>query len=158
MKNINFLFFLLLILFLGACSKSETAQNQEDTLHKILSDDVSSLNPEQVVTLYFQSWNEKQYGIMYSLISDGFKEIEPTAKTLDDFQAYMDSFFETSSGINILKVKEAYQNNKDAGINYKIEIVSKDGTKKEFENAYTLKKRSDGWKLIHPYGDNIDTT
>ena len=51
----------------------------------------------------------------------------------------------------------AYQNENGAGINYKIEIINKDGTKKEFSSAYTLKKRANGWKLIHPYGENIDT-
>ena len=40
----------------------------------------------------------------------------------------------------------------------KIEITNKDGTKKEFSSTYTLKKRTNGWKLIHPYGQNIDTT
>ena len=27
-----------------------------------------------------------------------------------------------------------------------------------FSSVYTLKKRANGWKLIHPYGDKIDTT
>ena len=56
------------------------------------------------------------------------------------------------------EAKESYNNGKEAGIDYKIEIINKDNTKKEFSSAYTLKKRANGWKLIHPYGENIDTT
>ena len=93
---------------------------------------------------------------MYSAISDGFKQIEPTAKTFEDFKAYLSKFYETSSGINIVEIKETYKNEKEAGINYKIEITEKDGAKKEFSSTYTLKKRANGWKLIHPYGNNID--
>ena len=95
---------------------------------------------------------------MYSLISDGFKQIETTAKTFEDFKAYMSKFYETSSGVEIVEANEAYQSEKEAGVNYKIEIINKDGAKKEFSSAYTLKKRANGWKLIHPYGKNIDTS
>ena len=122
------------------------------------SDDVSSLTPKEVAALYFQSWNGKKYDVMYSLISDGFKQIEPTAKTFEDFKAYMSKFYETSSGVEIVEANEAYQSEKEAGVNYKIEIINKDGAKKEFSSAYTLKKRANGWKLIHPYGKNIDTS
>ena len=141
---------LFLILFINACAKTQQ-QNVSST-------DVSSLTPEQVVSLYFQSWNNKQYDVMYSLISDGFKQIELTAKTFEDFKSYMSKFYDTSSGIQLIEAKEAYQNEKEAGVNYKIEIINKDGTEKEFSSTYTLKKRANGWKLIHPYGQNIDTT
>lgn len=144
MKKLFFIF----ILFVNACA----IQNEKNQ-----SSDVSALTPEQVVTLYFQSWNDKKYDVMYSLISDGFKKLEPTAQNFGDFQLYMDSFFETEKGINIIQAKQAYQSDSDSGVNYKIEIIGKDGVKKEFENAYTLKKRQNGWKLIHPYGEHIDT-
>lgn len=140
------------MLFLGACAKTQHEQNT------LLSQDVSALIPDQVVTLYFQAWNSKQYDVMYSLISDGFKQIEPTAKSFDDFKAHMGKFYDTSAGINVVDVKKEYENEKEAGINYKIEIIGKDGTKKEFSSTYTLKKRANGWKLIHPYGKNIDTS
>ena len=116
------------------------------------------LTPEQVVTLYFQAWNDKKYDVMYSLISDGFKQIEPTAKTFDDFKSYIGKFYDTATGVNIIEAKESYRNEKEAGVNYKIEITNKDGAKKEFSSTYTLKKRANDWKLIHPYGKNIDTT
>ena len=149
-----FLLFLFFILFVNACAK----QQNQNSIPAISANDVSKLTPEQVVILYFQSWNNKKYDVMYSLISDGFKKIEPTANTFDDFQLYMDSFFETEKSVNILESKQAYQSENEAGVNYRIEITRKDSSKKEFENAYTLKKRENGWKLIHPYGENIDTS
>ncbi|MBI2654372.1 hypothetical protein HYX02_06210 [Candidatus Woesearchaeota archaeon] len=124
----------------------------------VSAEDVSILTPEQVVTLYFQAWNDEQYDVMYSLISDGFKQIEPTAKTFDDFKANMEKFYDTALGVRVLEAKESYGTEKEAGIDYKIEITRKDGTKREFSSVYTLKKRANGWKLIHPYGENIDTT
>ncbi|MBI4143342.1 hypothetical protein HY487_00495 [Candidatus Woesearchaeota archaeon] len=138
----------------NACSNSW--QNQE--VQKIQAKDASALTPEQVVTMYFQSWNDKEYGAMYMLISDGFKQIEPTASNFEDFRLYMDSFFETEKGISVIEVNQAYMGEKEAGVNYRIEITGKDGLKKEFENAYTLKKKQNGWKLIHPYGEHIDTS
>ncbi|MBI2541835.1 hypothetical protein HYV80_03950 [Candidatus Woesearchaeota archaeon] len=124
----------------------------------VSAEDVSILTPEQVVILYFQAWNDEQYDAIYSLISDGFRQIEPTAKTFDDFKANMEKFYDTALGIRVLEAKESYRTDKEAGVDYKIEIINKDGTKKEFSSAYTLKKRTNGWKLIHPYGQNIDTT
>ena len=124
----------------------------------VLSEDVSALTPKQVVILYFQAWNDEQYDVMYSLISDGFKQIEPTAKTFNDFKPYMEKFYDTSLGVSVIEAKESYKNEKEAGVDYKIEITRKDGAKREFSSTYTLKKRENGWKLIHPYGENIDTS
>ena len=163
--------FLFFILLLNACVKNQQAQQQttQKTIQTASSGDVSKLTPEQVVILYFQAWNDEQYDVMYSLISDGFKQIEPTAKTFDDFKSYMAKFYETSLGVKVIEAKETYQTGKESGVEYKIEITNKDGTKKEFSSTYTLKKRASnaseptrsqvtGWKLIHPYGQNIDTT
>lgn len=82
MKKI-FLIMAILAIFAVAC--------QQNANQKIVPD-VSSLIPEQVVTLYFQAWNDKQFDVMYSLISDGFKQIEPTAKSFGDFKSYMSKF------------------------------------------------------------------
>ena len=86
--------FLFFILFLNACAKNQQSQQQptQKTIQTISSKDISALTPEQVVILYFQSWNDKKY----------------------------------------------------------------DDGKKEFSSTYTLKKKTNGWKLIHPYGNNID--
>ena len=156
-----FLFFILLVL-VNACSKQQQTTQEQQILQKpiqtISSEDVSTLTPEQIVILYFQAWNDEQYDVMYSLISDGFKQIEPTAKTFDDFKANMEKFYDTALEVRIVEAKESYRTEKEAGIDYKIEITRKDGTKREFSSVYTLKKRANGWKLIHPYGENIDTT
>ena len=170
MKRKKFILFLIFILFINACAKQ---QSQEQTIQKpiktVSSEDVSILNPEEVVILYFQAWNDEQYDVMYSLISDGFKQIEPTAKTFEDFKSYMEKFYDTALGVSIVEAKETYRNENEAGVEYKIEITNKDGTKREFDSTYTLKKRTSnaseltrsqvtGWKLIHPYGENIDTS
>ena len=154
---ILFLIFLFAILFISSCAKTEQ-QTSPKNVPIISSDDVSKLTPEQAVFLYFKSWNDKKYDVMYSVISDGFKQIEPTAKTFGDFGSYMGKFYDTASGVRVIEAKEAYKNEKEAGVDYKIEITNKDGTKKDFSSTYTLKKRTNGWKLIHPYGNNIDTT
>ena len=163
MKKLYFILFhlLIIVLLVNACSK-QSQQSSQQAIQNIIPtvslDDVSSLTPEQVVILYFQSWNDEQYDAMYSLISEGFKQIEPTAKTFEDFKANMEKFYDTALGIKIIETKESYRTDKEAGVDYKIEITNKDGTKKEFSSTYTLKKRANGWKLIHPYGKNIDTT
>ena len=163
MKKIYFtlLYFLLIVLIVNACSRQTQQSSQQDiqkTISTVSSEDISALTPEQVVILYFQAWNDEQYDVMYHLISDGFKQIEPTAKTFEDFKANMEKFYDTANNIRLVDVKEEYKNDNEAGVSYKIEIENKDGAKKEFRSTYTLKKRANGWKLIHPYGENIDTT
>jgi len=130
MKNKFLFIFIFFILLANACSKSQQTQNPnlQKNIPGITAEDVSALAPEQVVILYYQAWNEKKYDVMYSLISNGFKQIEPTAKTFEDFKVYMSSFFETESGINIVDINQAYQSENEAGVNYKIEIIRKDGT------------------------------
>ena len=153
MKNSIIPIVLFMLILIVACSR---IQQSQDNPKKVFSDDVSSLTPQQVVELYFQSWDKKEYGIMYSLISGGFKQIEPTARTLDDFQTYMDAIYDTSSGVKLIESTQTYQTANDSQVNYKIDIINKDGPKKEFKSTYTLKHRTNGWKLIHPYGDKID--
>ena len=160
MKARNLLFiFLFIVVFVSACAKTQQEQQPiQKLIQTVSAEDVSSLTPEQVVILYFQAWNDKRYDVMYSLLSDGFKQIEPTAKTFDDFKTYIEKFYDNALGVSIIEAKESYKTEKEAGVEYKIEITRKDGTKREFESTYTLKKRANGWKLIHPYGENIDTT
>ena len=146
MKKINLLLATVLLLVI-ACQKQSVSSN-----------DVLELNPDQVVKVYFESWNNKNYNVMYSLISDGFKKIEPTAKTFEDFKSNMGKFYDTANGVEVIEAKETYNNGKEAGVAYKIKITNKDGTEKDFDSTYTLKKRINGWKLIHAYGKNIDTT
>ena len=163
MRILKIFILLFIILLINSCSKAYKPEQPEGRIPPsnvpiVSAQDVSVLTPEEVVALYFQAWNNKQYNIMYSLISDGFKQIEPTAKTFEDFKVYMASFFETSSSIDIIQAKASYQNEVESGVGYKIEITKKDSTRKIFSSFYTLKKRQNGWKLIHPYGENIDTS
>ena len=60
-----------------------------------------------VVTGYYTALNNKDYRTMYGFISDGFKEIEPTAKTYEDFEAYTSKFFDTADGIRVKSTKVA---------------------------------------------------
>src|SRR3990167_1946324 len=96
-----FFIFLFLILFINACAKTQQVQQQsiQKPIKTVSSEDVSILTPEQVVILYFQAWNDEQYDVMYSLLSDGFKQIEPTAKTFADFKANMEKFYDTALGV-----------------------------------------------------------
>ncbi len=114
----------------------------------------------EAVKQYFNSWGTKNWPNMYSVISDGFKKIEPTAKTLSDFKTYAES--QKIESVKILDLKEESNDGKASIVQYKIEFTLSDGTKKEFSDKFTLKNREadviKGWKLIHPYGSNIDTS
>ncbi len=114
----------------------------------------------EAVKQYFESWGKKDWPNMYSVISDGFKKIEPTAKTLAGFKVYAES--QNMSAVKILGLKEESNDGKTAIIGYSAEFTLSDGSKKEFSDKFTLKFREadviKGWKLIHPYGENIDTS
>lgn len=114
---------------------------------------------EKVVEQYFTSWNSKNYPDMYATMSDGFKKIEPTARNLQAFIEYANS--QGIDGIQILSIKEASNDGKTASVDYNVEFLLSNGKKSKFDGTYTLKYREGdvipGWKLIHPYGENIDT-
>ncbi|MBI2971811.1 MAG: hypothetical protein HYY37_05320 [Candidatus Aenigmarchaeota archaeon] len=119
-----------------------------------------SLNPAEVVELYFASWDSKDYEMMYATISDGFKRIEPTAQTPEAFSAQMAKFYESAKSVQLVSDTETINDGATASIDYTIEIEKTDGMKTPFSGTYTLKYRSTdaspGWKLIHPYGKNVD--
>ncbi|MBI2670420.1 hypothetical protein HYX18_00355 [Candidatus Woesearchaeota archaeon] len=102
--------------------------------------------------------SNKDYTTQYAQISDGFKDIDPNAKDLETFQKYSIKFFDQAKDIEIVKIEEKLNDGKTASVDYTINILLKDGTKKPFSSTYTLKLREKGWKLIHPYGDNIDNS
>src|SRR3989338_2176767 len=138
-------FLLISSFFISACSKIkvDSDSNRE------------SINPGLVVKTYYESLDRKDYETMYYLISDGFKKIEPTANDFQTFKNYMGNFFDVATGVEVVNVKETSNNGKESTVDYTINILSQSG-KKEFKSTFTLKKRETGWKLIHPYGDNID--
>ena len=116
--------------------------------------------PEEVVKQYFNAWNSKNYADMYAAISDGFKKIEPTAKDLRAFKIHAES--QGITNVVILSIKEASNDGQTAAVDYSVEFSFSNGKKSKFDGTYTLKYRQGdiipGWKLIHPYGQNIDTS
>lgn len=117
-------------------------------------------SPENVVEKYFTSWSNKDYVNMYSVFSDGFKKIEPTAKTLQGFKNYVDS--QGIENAEIKEIKELSNDGQTASVDYNVEFILDNGQKTPYQGTFTLKYRQgdviQGWKLIHPYGDNIDTS
>lgn len=117
-------------------------------------------SPQEVVRQYFESWNNKDWPNMYATISDGFKKIDPNAKDLATFKNFANS--QGIEGVRILSIKEESNNGVTAIAAYSVEFTLSDGTKSQFSDKFTLKFRQGdvilGWKLIHPYGPNIDTS
>jgi|SRR3989338_2498136 len=115
---------------------------------------------KKVVEQYFNSWNIKDYANMYSTFSDGFKKIEPTAKDLASFRDYVNS--QRIERVEINNIEEKTNDGKTASVDYDVIFVLDDGQRITYKDTFTLKFRTgdiiQGWKLIHPYGDNIDTT
>jgi hypothetical protein len=116
--------------------------------------------PEEVVRQYFESWDKKDYPNMYATLSDGFKRIDNNAKDLVAFRNFASS--QGIDGVKIISVKESSNDGKAAIVEYKVEFIEADGSKQTFSDKFTLKLRNadvvQGWKLIHPYGENIDTS
>ncbi len=126
--------------------------------NKPVEEEFNFPSPEKIVKQYFISWNDKDYVNMYATISDGFKKIEPTAETLQDFKNYVDS--QNIKSVEIINIKELSNDGQTASVDYDTEFVLSNGQKQFYKGTFTLKyKQGDiiqGWKLIHPYGENID--
>jgi len=118
------------------------------------------LSPEEVITLYFESWDKKDYATMYPLFSDGFKKIEPTAKTLNSFENYASS--QNVDSIKVNSLTEKFTDESTSVIDYSVMFILNDGSQIPFNSEFTLRYRNNdkvpGWKMIHPYGDNVDTS
>ena len=117
-------------------------------------------SPENVTKQYFTAWNNKDYVNMYSTISDGFKRIDPNSKDLSTFRKFVDS--QEIKGVKIISITEESNDGTKAVITYSVEFTMSDGSTKPFSDRFNLKyKQGDiiqGWKIIHPYGSNIDTS
>lgn len=117
-------------------------------------------SPEEIVRQYFESWAKKDWPNMYAAISDGFKRIDSNAKDIAAFRNFANS--QGVEGVNILSIKETSNDGTTASVDYSVEFVLSDGGKKPFSDRFTLKFRQGdiilGWKLIHPYGPNVDTS
>lgn len=117
-------------------------------------------SPEMVVRQYFTAWSSRDWPDMYATISDGFKRIEPTARDLNTFRNYSSS--QHISGVTITSIKEISRSNETATVGYSVEFIATNGTIAHFSGTFTLKYRPGdvirGWKLVHPYGANIDSS
>ncbi len=117
-------------------------------------------SPEEVVRQYFTAWDQKDYPNIYATFSDGFKKIEPTANDLRAFKEYVQS--QPVKSVKIIGLEEKSNDGKTASVDYAVEFIMDDGSKTSFEGVFTLKYREgdiiQGWKVIHPYGENIDTS
>ncbi len=115
-------------------------------------------SPEEVVRQYFESWSKKDWPNMYAAISDGFKNIDPGAKNLTAFRNFASS--QGIEGVKIISIKEESNDGSTATVAYSVEFALSDGSTRPFSDSYTLKFRQGdiipGWKLIHPYGPNVD--
>ena len=130
--------------------------------------------PEEVTKQYFESWDIKDWPNMYATISDGFKRIDSDAKNFQSFIKF--AGVQGVSRVEILNLNlESYtmddqemprdmpgMPNMQAIVAYSVEFTLSDGGKQTFSDKFTLKFRQGdviaGWKLIHPYGQNIDTS
>lgn len=113
---------------------------------------------QKIVADYYTALNNQDYQTMYGFISEGFKKIEPTAATYDDFEEYMSKFFDTMEGIEVTSTKMASVGSNEIVVDYVAVMKMKTGGTKELKSSFTVKKKPEGWRLIHPYGENIDTS
>ncbi|MBI2574312.1 nuclear transport factor 2 family protein [Candidatus Woesearchaeota archaeon] len=165
-KHFTALLVLLAVLLAAGCGQQaesssqqekEQAQAQPYEAHAYVApQNPDSLQPKEVVEAYYNAFASRDYRTMYAVISDGFKKIEPTAKDYASFEQEMSRFYETASSIKLISVDEPQIDADTATVGYKLEVVLLSGAVKPFDSAFTLRKRSNGWKLIHPYGQNID--
>jgi hypothetical protein len=142
--------------FISACTQQSTITTTT------ISKPYSELTPKEVVELYFSSWNTRDYETMYKTVSDGFKRIDPNATSLEAFKNHLDKFFQRGRGVKLVKAEELLNDGENASVEYTIELDLIDRGKTEFSGSYSLKYRKNdtlaGWKLIHPYGENVDTS
>ncbi len=117
--------------------------------------DLSKLTPSEVVREYYESFGRQDYAAMYELLSDGFKKIEPTAKDFQTFKNYLSRYYQTADGVSVLGVREASNDGETAVVEYEVELFVKTGSRK-VKSEFILKKKDNGWKLIHPYGLNSE--
>ena len=115
---------------------------------------------QEVARQYFESWDKEDYPNMYATVSDGFKRIDLNAKDLNTFKNFASS--QGITGVKIIEIKEESNDGRAAVVAYSVEFILSDDRKQNFSDKFSLKfGQGDiipGWKLIHPYGENIDTS
>lgn len=139
---------LLAVTALAACTAQQSQQPQPQA---------SESEAVNVVKGYFEAWDDKNWPKMYSLISDGFKQIDQTAKTLQEFEA-----FAKKQGITAVRINSLTEKSNDgtfALVEYDVTFTV-EGSSKQLKSTFSVKHKPNdqqpGWKLIHPFGPNID--
>ncbi|MBI4095981.1 MAG: hypothetical protein HY438_03915 [DPANN group archaeon] len=130
------------------------------TQQNSVADNYQVASPEEVVRQYFTAWNGKDWPNMYAALSDGFKKIDPDANDMAAFRSFAES--QGMEGVKIISVNEESNDGSTATVAYSVEFALADGSSRSFSDIFTLKFRQGdiipGWKLIHPYGPNVDTS
>ena len=120
---------------------------------------VSSL-PAQVVEEYLDAWGRQDWTAMYAVIADGFKRIDPNAKDLESFVRFAES--QDIMGVTVQEIKALADDGETARVKYEVVFFLNDGSTRPFSDSFTLRFRKNdrvpGWKLIHPFGPNVDTS
>ena len=112
--------------------------------------------PVDIVKMYYAAWGSKDYAKMYGLVSDGWKALEPTAHTEQDFAANMAGFWKKADGIRATFASEQSNDGKEAVVSVALEITTLDGRYINTNQTLTLAMKGNGWKLVHPYGEHKD--
>ena len=125
---------------------------------KPIGEEYNFPSPEKVVEQYFTAWDNKDYVNMYATFSDGFKNIDPNAGNLGTFRDYVN--LQNIEDIEIVSIEEVNNDGQTASVDYNV-IFTSSNNQVPYDGTFTLKYRKgdviQGWKLIHPYGENIDT-
>lgn len=112
--------------------------------------------PVEIVQKYYDAWAKREYRTMYNVVSDGWKALEPTARTFRDFASHQKGFFDHAKGIRLVFASEQYNTGSEAGVSVALEVATYDGRFLTTNQTVVLRLKDNGWKLIHPYGEFTD--
>ena len=112
--------------------------------------------PVEILEDYYAAWAIKDYKTMYFLVSDGWKALESTAHTEEDFAEFLDGFYDNAKGLRLTFASEQYNTGSEATVSFALEVELYDGSFLNNDQTLTLRLKKNGWKLIHPYGDYAD--
>lgn len=132
-----------LLALLAACAPREPTPFVEGT-------------PVEIVQKYYAAWGDRDYKTMYTLVSDGWKALEPTARTQKSFAAYVSGFYRKAKGIRLVFASEQSNTGSQAAVSAAVEVETYEGKFALANQTLTLRLKDNGWKLISPYGEFAD--
>jgi len=112
--------------------------------------------PVDIVKMYYNAWANKDYKTMYSLVSEGWKVMEPTARSEARFANNVGKFYLEAKGIRLVFASEQANTGSQSEVSAAIEVETRDGQFLLTNQTMTLRLKNNGWKLIHPYGEYTD--